>query len=425
MSGGGFNNMFSQMGQPPSSSGGSTQPAQFQQQPGYQPPPGPNTGYNRPLFNTDPNMQSPMQNEWMRGATGQTEPGKVNARNLAALPEDQRAGYKPLSNVDAYSQTLRENIQAGMGNYGGMVNYANKQGISQTDIQQAIGANTDMYTYMNRPNYQQYSPANNQYNPTIYQSNYQNYARPATQFDVSTYGTQPVSSPAYSSGMSRDNINQQIGNYFQQNPNSSINQTLDAMRSGGVNRTDIQSFGGYNNYGPQMGMPQMNTPFNPYTNSYQQQSPFSYQQQTYQPQMQSPFSYQPAQQQMPPYAAMGMGPNPANLAPKTEADWNIFSSMARFAPGTDMEKAKADFLSGNQGKPQMPANPGFNTNYGGGSMDFGNSGYFTPMQPAPMPQRTSSGPSQAIVGRSSQMRGTPNVMRRAEGGITSLMDDAE
>jgi hypothetical protein len=64
----------------------------------------------------------------------------------------------------------------------------------------------------------------------------------------------------------------------------------------------------------------MNTPFNPYTNSYQQQSPFSYQQQQPQP------------------------------------------------------------------------------NYG---------------------------PSQAIVGRSSQMRGTPNVMRRAEGGITSLMDDAE
>jgi hypothetical protein len=43
----------------------------------------------------------------------------------------------------------------------------------------------------------------------------------------------------------------------------------------------------------------------------------------------------------------------------------------------------------------------------------------------PMPQRTSSGPSQAIIGRSSQMRGTPNVMRRAEGGIASLMDDVE
>jgi S-DNA-T family DNA segregation ATPase FtsK/SpoIIIE len=34
----------------------------------------------------------------------------------------------------------------------------------------------------------------------------------------------------------------------------------------------------------------------------------------------------------------------------------------------------------------------------------------------------SSGPSQAIVGRSSQLRGTPNVMRRATGGIVSLLD---
>lgn len=43
----------------------------------------------------------------------------------------------------------------------------------------------------------------------------------------------------------------------------------------------------------------------------------------------------------------------------------------------------------------------------------------------PVAQRMSSGPSQAIVGRSSQMRGTPNVMRRAEGGIASLMDNDE
>jgi hypothetical protein len=45
--------------------------------------------------------------------------------------------------------------------------------------------------------------------------------------------------------------------------------------------------------------------------------------------------------------------------------------------------------------------------------------YQQPMaQPAVQPNY---GPSQAIVGRSSQMRGTPNVMRRAEGGITSLL----
>jgi hypothetical protein len=51
--------------------------------------------------------------------------------------------------------------------------------------------------------------------------------------------------------------------------------------------------------------------------------------------------------------------------------------------------------------------------------------YQPQQQYQPMAQRTSSGPSQAIVGRSSQMRGTPNVMRRAEGGIASLMDEDE
>ena len=53
--------------------------------------------------------------------------------------------------------------------------------------------------------------------------------------------------------------------------------------------------------------------------------------------------------------------------------------------------------------------------------------YQQPMQQyqQPVAQRMSSGPSQAIVGRSSQMRGTPNVMRRAEGGIASLLDNDE
>ena len=193
----------------------------------------------------------------------------------------------------------------------------------------------------------------------VYNTSYQNYARPSTQFDVSTYGTQPMNSPAFNSGMSRGNINNTIENFYRTNPmgrDADISNTLNFMRDSGVNREDFQSWAGKNNYSPQMSMPSMQAqqPFNPYTNSSgyggympQMQSPFSYQQQSYQPsyqpqynpyQMQSPFSYQ---------------------------------------------------------------------------------------QPAPMPQRTSSGPSQAIVGRSSQMRGTPNVMRRAEGGIASLMDDVE
>ena len=175
-----------------------------------------------------------------------------------------------------------------------------------------------------------------QFYQPVYQSQYMNYARPATQFDTSMYGTQPVQSPASFSGVSRGDINNAIGNFFQQNPNSDINATLAAMRGSDINRTDIQAFGGVNNYGPQMSMPQMQTPFNPYTNSF------------------------------------GGG-------------------FGGFMPQQQFRQPMQ--------QPQQP------------------------MQQAQSPFR-SSGPSQAIVGRSSQMRGTPNVVRRAEGGITSLMDKA-
>jgi hypothetical protein len=43
------------------------------------------------------------------------------------------------------------------------------------------------------------------------------------------------------------------------------------------------------------------------------------------------------------------GPRGFNQGPRTEADWNKFSSMAMYAPGTDMEKEKANFLAGGQG----------------------------------------------------------------------------
>ena len=121
------------------------------------------------------------------------------------------------------------------------------------------------------------------------------------------------------------------------------------------NRMGVSQYGQQPSFGGGF-MPQMQTPFNPYTNSFgggfgggfmpQRQQQFT-------PQMQSPFSFQP-----------------------------------QFQPQMSM---------------QTPFSSGMS-------------------QPAP--QRTSSGPAQAIVGRSSQMRGTPNVMRRAEGGITSLMDKA-
>jgi hypothetical protein len=111
------------------------------------------------------------------------------------------------------------------------------------------------------------------------------------------------------------------------------------------------------------------------------QSPFSYQQPSYQP------SYQPVQQ---PYYG-GMGGN-------------------NFIPDAPLPEGMMGTMGGTGYDPMT------------GRMDLGTaggSGQYTPAPPR------SSGPRQAIVGRSSQSRGTPNVMRRAKGGIMSLMDDEE
>ena len=64
-------------------------------------------------------------------------------------------------------------------------------------------------------------------------------------------------------------------------------------------------------------------------------------------------------------SVMGSQPMPGYLsevgtarAAPTEADWNMHQQMAMYTPGTDMEKAKADFMSGagkNLGGPEMGA----------------------------------------------------------------------
>lgn len=202
-----------------------------------------------------------------------------------------------------------------------------------------------------------------QFYQPIYQPQYQNYANPYTAFNVSTYGTQPMMSTAAqyqaNTGGSQQNVSNSVNNYLQQNPNANMNTMLGAMRGSGMNAYDVQGAGGFNNYGPQMSMPQMQQPFNPYTNSFGGGFGGGFMpQQQFMPQMQSPFSFQP-----------------------------------QFQPQMNMQTPFSSGMSQPRQQPQ-PAAP------------------------------RSSGPSQPIVGRSSQMRGTPNVMRRAEGGITSLMGKA-
>ena len=315
---------------------------------------------------------------------------------------------------------------------------------------EALIQNAGMVSSTGRP-----MAGSGQFTQPVYNSQYQNYARPSTQFSTSLYGTQPMRSPAFNSGMSRGNINQTIGDFYKTNPRADANSALDFMRSSGVNREDFQAYGGLNNYGPQMSAPSMQTQqsFNPYTNAPQQQynpfsyydqpyqqsraqpmsveypyqqprqqqyspfsyqqpqqqqySPFSYQQQPQQPQY-SPFSYQqPQQQQYSPFSyqqpqSQRRELNPYQQYEKSLGSYNPYSSQEQYNPYSSQEY--------NPYQMQSPFNyqqPRYDDSY---------------QQPQPQPvMSTSSGPSKAIVGRSSGSRGTPNVMRRAEGGIAGIL----
>lgn len=322
-----------------------------------------------------------------------------------------------------------------------------------------------------------------QFYQPVYQSQYQNYANPYTAFNVSTYGTQPMQSPLSAGGASRENIDKAVGSYIQNHPNADMNTMAAALRGSGMNPYDVQNAGGVNNYSPsaqpqmnwqtgQMTQPTqqpsmfggqmqgggygaygMNNPFSPYSNSFLNldqnlnQGTQADKANAYRNAIQNGFGDQQIYNQatglfgqQSPQAwgylqgsAMGMTPG---LAQGSEQDKIGFYQGARNQGFNDQTiRNAANQMIGNQSQGDWSYLQN-RAGYGGGTGGYGNQ-YMpqmqnpysyqptqaaTPYQP-PVAQRTSSGPSQAIVGRSSQMRGTPNVMRRAEGGIASLMDD--
>ena len=116
--------------------------------------------------------------------------------------------------------------------------------------------------------------------------------------------------------------------------------------------------------------------------------------------------YQPVFQ--PQYQNYNMG-NPMSISQYGQmGNFNPFMMQGQFNPYANTMQSPFSFQP--QSQPQM---------------GMGGMGMQTPFSSGmsqPAPQRVSSGPAQAIVSRSAGLRGTPNVMRRAEGGITSLMD---
>ena len=236
-----------------------------------------------------------------------------------------------------------------------------------------------------------YQDSSQFYQP-IQQQQYANYTNPLTAFNVSSYGTNPgmsrslqaATAPGAGGAGAYYKHLQGYGDLLSsQGDRNNINTLMQDMRQHGISAQDLQSAASYNPPSPfygggqqSMGMP---NPFsygeNNYVDPYSGRStglanPTNYQQQQYnpfnyrQPQQQqyNPFSYQQPQQQYNPYQQQ-------QYNPYQQQQYNPFSYQ--------------------QPQPVVP---------------------------------TSSGPSQAIYGRSSAMRGTPNVMRRAEGGIAGILE---
>jgi hypothetical protein len=240
-------------------------------------------------------------------------------------------------------------------------------------------------------------------------------------------------------GGNQQNVSNSVNNYLQQNPNANMNTMMAAMRGSGMNAYDVQGAGGFNNYGPQMSMPQAQQSFNPYSNSSGYGGGYGGGFGGFMPQMQTPFR-QPTNNFGGGFGGFGGGFMPQQqFMPQMQTPFR--QPMQQFQMQTPFSQPNNSFggfgggfgggfsgMGRNNFVPDAPLPDGMVGTMGGtgydpmtGRMDLGTaggSGQYTPAPPR------SSGPSRAIVGRSSQMRGTPNVMRRAEGGITSLIGKA-
>lgn len=351
--------------------------------------------------------------------------GQANAATLAAQQAAEKAASGATNKIAPRVVLTPEQRQA---------NIARDLALSQTRGARPSGQDSQFY-----------QPA--------YQPQYQNYSSPLTAFNVSNYGTNPSMSrsmqdataqgaggvdayykelQAYGTpnssirrvepgginfnnllqDMRRFNISAQdlqsaYGPQSQMNwqtgqPTQSGNaltpelaRTLmqRSMTSSGVPTSEFQKFGGYDavkalydkSGGDYSGKstPYPQQQFNPYSNSFgpaggmpQMQTPFSYQQPA--AQAQTPFSYQ----QSAPQANYGL-----NYSAPMQLPQYVYDTIR------DVDSYQSQPVQAYQST-----------------------------RPAPV---TSSGPSKAIVGRSSQIRGTPNVMAapvtKAKGGIASLL----
>lgn len=311
-----------------------------------------------------------------------TQPTNTTAGTSTIDPNNpylKAIGWEPYNQSGKYYNTLLQQGYAG----NDIRNALTTQGRPISDSNyEALVQNAGMTSPTGRP-----MAGSDQFTQPVYQQQYNNYTNPLTAFNVSSYGTNPgmsrslqaATAPGAGGAGAYYKHLQGYGDLLSsQGDRNNINTLMQDMRQYGISAQDLQSAASYNPPAPfygggqqSMGMP---NPFsygeNNYVDPYSGRStglanPTNYQQQQYNPYQQqqyNPFSYrQPQQQQYNPYQ---------------QQQYNPFGYQQQ------------------------------NNLY---------------QQPQPIVP-TSSGPSQAIYGRSSAMRGTPNVMRRAEGGIAGILE---
>jgi len=233
-----------------------------------------------------------------------------------------------------------------------------------------------------------------QFYQPVYQPQYNNYVNPLLSGNVAAYGTNPGPSAGYMAAMAPGG--QGLGNYYQ-----SLQQ-LGAQQS---NQPYGMDYAAFNPARKAMGASQNDL-----------MAAYGYAQQPL-PQMQNPFSSSGGNTLTPELAKTLMQRSMTTGLPYSESDkYGGYAAIKALydKSGGDYSGSNAPYPQQQQPMQQQQAQFNPYTNQ-----------YQTPFsyqQPAAQPNY---GPSQAIVGRSSQMRGTPNVMAapvaKAKGGIASLL----
>jgi len=303
----------------------------------------------------------------------------LKAMQATGQPYDKLGGYYNSFLQQGYSDSAIRNALQSQGQRGGP-----SQPVSDSDYELLV-QNAGMTSPTGRP-----FAGSGQFTQPVYNSQYQNYTNPLTTFNVSNYGTNPGMSRSMQAATAPGAGG--AGAYYQhlqgygnllgtQGDRNNINTLMNDMRQYGISAQDLQSASSY-------------------TPPQQQYNPFSYQQ---------PQSMGYAD----PYSGRATGlANPTNYANQR------FQQQQQYNPYQQQQQQYNPF-----GYQQQQYNPYQQQQYS----PFSYQQQYNPYDSYPQTYQqqpvvpTSSGPTSPIVGRSSGFRGTPNVMRRAEGGIAGIL----